>query len=158
MSDTRKIQLMHVAELEYDLKENLIPETKQQCETDINPGFGFKIKINEEDSTLSIEAIAFCANNAGVEVAFSKFIYVLYIDNIGTVITKNEDGSSFNVPDEIMDVVIQEVFVTGRMFLSSHVVNTALKDLYLPFNGASGLIKQVKLQDKKKKKGSQDKE
>lgn len=155
MSDTRKIQLIHVAELEYGLKENLIPVTKEQCVTDINPGFGFKIKIKEEDSTLSIEAIAFYANNAGEQVAFSKFIYDLYVEKIDTVITKNEGESSFNVPDEIMNVVIQEAFVTGRMFLSFHVNNTALKDLYLPFNGASSLIKQVKSQNKKKNKGSQ---
>ena len=62
----------------------------------------------------------------------------------------------FDIPDEIMDVVIQEAFITGRMFLSSHVKNTALKDLYLPFNGASSLIKQVKFQNKKRKKEIKD--
>lgn len=156
MSDTRKIQLIHVAELDYSLKENLIPETKEKCETDINPGFGFKIKINEDNSTLSIEATAFYANKAGVEVADSKFIYVLYFENMDTIIKKDKDESFLYIPDEIMDVVIQEAFITGRMFLSSHVKNTALKDLYLPFNGASSLIKQVKSQNKKKKKEIKD--
>lgn len=158
MSNTPKIQLIHIAELEYDLKENLIPKTKEKCETDIRPGFGFKIIINEEDSTLSIEATAFYANISGVEVATSKFIYVLYIENINSIIKKNQEESAFYVPDEIMDVVIQETFATGRMFLSSHVNNTALKDLYLPFNGASGLIKQVKSKGEKTKGRTNDEE
>lgn len=147
MADTFKIKIHSISEKDFFLKHKLLPKTKEACETELNPGFGFKISVDSENSLLIVDANAFYSTNDTIVVASLEFEYSLCLENVSNFVKVGDNSSEIKIPKNLMEVIVQEIYVTGRTLLNRRLKNTVLEDLYLPFNGASDLWKKLKNSD-----------
>lgn len=144
MAETFKIKIHSISEKNFFLNHELLPKTKEACETELNPGFGFKISVDDDDSLLIVDANAFYSTAEANVVASLEFEYSLCLENVSKFVKVGDNGSEIKIPENLMEVIVQEIYVTGRTLLNRRLKNTVLEDLYLPFNGASDLWKKLK--------------
>ena len=98
--------------------------------------------VDKENSKLTFETTIFYSNNDRV-VTSLEFLYVLSIDNIDKIIIASKDDRLL-IQDSFFDLIIPEIYITGRALLNSHLVGTSIENLYLPFNGYADLLKHIK--------------
>lgn len=139
---TNKIRILSISEKSFFIEKELIPSTLEECEKELQPGIGFKIMVDKENSKLTFETTIFYSNNDRV-VTSLEFLYVLSIDNIDKIIIASKDDRLL-IQDSFFDLIIPEIYITGRALLNSHLVGTSIENLYLPFNGYADLLKHIK--------------
>ena len=145
MSEIRNIRLLSIVEKGFSLSPEKIPTTKEECENDIKPGFGLHLMVDIEKSTLTADAKVFYGypNKQDGIVASLDFSYVLYVERLNEFIKEVDGEKKMAMPEGFMTDVISDVYATARTLISIRLASTPLKDLYLPFNGAKHIVKNM---------------
>ncbi|WP_195205028.1 hypothetical protein [Phocaeicola plebeius] len=137
-----KIKILSISEKSFFLEKELLPNTLEDCEKELHPGIGFKIMIDKENSKLTFDTTIFYANNTRI-VSSIEYLYTLLIEDIDKIVISSKDDKLL-IQDSFFDVIIPEIYITGRALFNKNLINTPIENLYLPFNGYADLLKQIK--------------
>ena len=146
MDNTRSIRLLSVREKVFSMDVEKIPATEKECERLIKPAFGFHLSIDKDNSTLTADVKVFYGypDKPNEVVASLEFSYTIFIERIEEVFIEGKnEKTKITAPVNLMKTIINDIYVTARTLISIHLVSTPLRDLYLPFDGASPIIDEL---------------
>lgn len=146
MEKNIKIEIKSIRENHCSILYDNLPKTKNEFKKNTETLLGLNFSVNSKEKLL-VTTLWIKLKNKNVEVPYVSlnFSYITYIENIEKFITKkDEENTEIKLPNEIMSIIISDVYATGRTILSLKLLDTVLRDCYLPFNGAATLMENIK--------------
>jgi len=145
------VQVVSIEEEHFSIQYDKLPSSKDDIETII----GYSWIIHPEQSNVAISMWIRIQKKGDTridkeDIVSLRFSFNVHIDSLFSFVEKQNDKNAIKLPSTVLSTIIGDAYATGRVLLSLKLADTSLKDLYLPFNGASNFIKafQSKESDK----------
>lgn len=138
-----KISLKRIAEDGFSLNESIMADKSKPLEARM----GFELLSDIKKNLLTIATqIAYITPQSEV-AAILRFHYTLEVDSLTSLqyISNPDKGThDYKFPNGFLEAVLTDVYATGRILMANHLIGTRLEHQYLPFGGATNLIKLIK--------------
>lgn len=110
-----------------------------------NPGIEFFIsfKLDKKGSVLVSNAsltYLIDKDEKSEKLTCISYSFIVYIKDLDNYI----EDDKLKLPDRFMEELIYDVYSTGRVMAKERLIDTRLKDVYLPFGGASKIYELFK--------------
>lgn len=113
----------------------------------VAPQFGFELMSDIKKDLLTIAAqIVYITTDKKVAAGL-RFRYTVEINSLKNLehISNPEKGThDYKFPDGLIEMMLTDVYATGRVLMTQRLKGTRLEHELLPFGGAGNLIRQMK--------------
>lgn len=114
---------------------------------DLIPQFSFELMSDIEKDLLTIAAqIVYITidKNIAVGLRFRYTVEVNSLKNLEYVSNPQKGTHDYKFPDGLIEMMLTDVYATGRVLMHERLKGTRLENDLLPFGGAGNLIRQMK--------------
>lgn len=138
-----KISLRRIAEDGFTKNDEILADTSKV----LHPQMGFELMSDIKKNLLTIVAqVGFTTPEKEI-AAFLRFRFTLEVISLSSLeyVSNPKKGThDYKFPQGFLEAVLTDVYATARVLLAQKLVGTRLEGAYLPFGGASELIKLTK--------------
>lgn len=138
-----KVSLRRIAEDAFTRNEEIIADESKN----IIPQIGFELLSDINKNLLTIAAQIVYVTPEKEIAAGLRYHYTLEVISLSDLqyVSNPEKGThDYKFPNGFIEAVITDVYATGRVMMANKLAGTRLESLYLPFGGATNLIKMMK--------------
>lgn len=84
------------------------------------------------------------AKEVGAALRFRFSLEVDSLSNLEYVTNPQKGTHQYKFPNGFIEAVLTDVYATARILMAQKLVGTRLENVYLPFGGASSLIRTMR--------------
>lgn len=138
-----KITLKRIAEDTYATNDQILADASKP----LAPKFGIELMSDIKKNLLTVKSeIAYVTPEKEIAVGL-RFLYTLEVDSLKSLeyITNPQKGThDYKFPDGFLEMVLTDVYATGRVLMAQKLIGTRLEGQFLPFGGAEHLFGLLK--------------
>lgn len=135
-----KVSLRRIAEDGFTLNEAIVADAAKP----VVPQIAFDLLSDIEKNLLTIAMQVIYATPEKEVAAALRFHYtleVISLKNLQYVVDAKKGTHNYRFPNGFLEAVLTDVYATARVLMARHLSGTRLEGVYLPFGGASNLVK-----------------
>ncbi len=140
MKNELHVSLRRIAEDGFTRNDEILADASKA----LTPQMGFELLSDIKKNLLTITArVAYATAEKEIAVALS-FRYTLEVNSLSDLehTTNPQQGThQYRFPNGFIEAVLTDVYATARILMMQKLVGTRLENTYLPFGGASNLIR-----------------
>lgn len=140
---TIKINIKRITENSFSINKGIMEDSSKPLE----PKMGFELlsDINKNLLTISTQ-IAYVTPEVqiGAILKFSYTLEVINLKDLQYISNPSKGTHDYKFPNGFIESVLTDVYATGRIMMASHLKGTRLENEFLPFGGATNLIRQIR--------------
>ena len=127
-----KVSLRRIAEDGFTLNEAIVADTAKP----VAPQIAFDLL------TIAMQVIyATPEKEVAAALRFHYTLEVVSLKNLQYLVDAKKGTHNYRFPNGFLEAVLTDVYATARILMARHLSGTRLEDIYLPFGGASNLVK-----------------
>ena len=146
-TEVLEVKILDIQEESFSINSEILSSLDQTDNTGIE--FFISFKLNKNESVLVSEAsltYLIEKEETSEKLACISYSFILYIKDLNNYI----EDDKVRLPDRFMEELIYDVYSTGRVIAKDRLIGTKLKNVYLPFGGASQIYELFKKSPKVK--------
>ena len=138
-----KVSLKRIAEDGFTRNDEILADASKA----LAPQMGFELLSDINKNLLTIVAHVGFVTPAKEVAAALRFRFTLEVDSLSKLehTTNPQKGTlHYKFPNGFMEGILPDVYVTAGFLMAQRLAGTRLENAYLPFGGASSLIRTMK--------------
>ena len=135
-TEVLEVKILDIQEESFSINSEILSSLDQTDNTGNE-----SVLVSEASLTYLIEK-----EETSEKLACISYSFVLYIKDLNNYI----EDDKVRLPDRFMEELIYDVYSTGRVIAKDRLIGTKLKNVYLPFGGASQIYELFKKSPKVK--------
>lgn len=138
-----KISLRRIAEDGFTKNDEILADTSKI----LMPRMGFELMSDIKKNLLTIATQVGYITPENEIGAFLRFRFTLEVVSLSSLeyVSNPEKGThDYKFPQGFLEAVLTDVYATARVLIAQKLAGTRLEGMYLPFGGASELIRLTK--------------
>lgn len=138
-----KVTLRRVEEETFGKNDAILNDTS----IELIPQFSFELMSDIKKDLLTVAAqIVYITTDKNIAAGL-RFRYTVEVNSLKNLehISNPQKGThNYKFPDGLIEMILTDVYATGRVLIHQRLKGTRLENDLLPFGGASNLIRQMK--------------
>ncbi len=138
-----KVSLKRIAEDGFTRNDEILADASKA----LAPQMGFELLSDINKNLLTIVAHVGFVTPAKEVAAALRFRFTLEVDSLSKLehTTNPKKGThQYKSPNGFIEAILTDVYATARILMAQKLAGTRLENAYLPFGGASSLIRTMK--------------
>ena len=138
-----KVSLKRIAEDGFTRNDEILADASKA----LVPQMGFELLSDINKNLLTIVAHVGSVTPAKEVAAALRFRFTLEVDSLSKLehTTNPQKGThQYKFPNGFIEAILTDVYATARILMAQKLAGTRLENAYLPFGGASSLIRTMK--------------
>ena len=138
-----KVSLKRIAEDGFTRNDEILADASKA----LAPQMGFELLSDINKTLLTILAHVGFVTPAKEVAAALRFRFTLEVDSLSKLehTTNPQKGThQYKFPNGFIEAILTDVYATARILMAQKLAGTRLENAYLPFGGASSLIRTMK--------------
>lgn len=137
-----KVSLKRIAEDGFSLNEAIMADAAKP----VTPQIAFDLLSDIKKNLLTIAMQVLYVTPESEVAAALRFRYTLEIVSLSDlqyVADAKKGTHNYRFPNGFIEAVLTDVYATARVLMARHLAGTRLEEAYLPFGGATSLLKTL---------------
>ena len=138
-----KVSLKRIAEDGFTRNDEILADASKA----LAPQMGFELLSDINKNLLTIVAHVGFVTPAKEVAAALRFRFTLEVDSLSKLehTTNPQKGThQYKFPNGFIEAILTDVYATARTLMAQKLAGPRLENAYLPFGGASSLIRTMK--------------
>lgn len=137
-----KVSLKRIAEDGFSLNEAIMADAAKP----VTPQIAFDLLSDIKKNLLTIAMQVLYVTPENEVAAVLRFRYTLEVVSLSDlqyVADAKKGTHNYRFPNGFIEAVLTDVYATARVLMARHLAGTRLEEAYLPFGGATSLLKTL---------------
>ena len=137
-----KVSLKRIAEDGFSLNEAIMADAAKP----VTPQIAFDLLSDIKKNLLTIAMQVFYVtpeNEVAAALRFRYTLEVVSLSDLQYVADAKKGTHNYRFPNGFIEAVLTDAYATARVLMARHLAGTRLEEAYLPFGGATSLLKTL---------------
>lgn len=137
-----KVSLKRIAEDGFSLNEAIMADAAKPVAPQI--AFDLLSDIKKNLLTIAMQVLYVTPENeVAAALRFRYTLEVVSLSDLQYVADAKKGTHNYRFPNGFIEAVLTDVYATARVLMARHLAGTRLEEVYLPFGGATSLLKTL---------------